>query len=142
MKKTILIVLLLSTILLKAQIPVKLSGYEKREDGSAKITGNILEVIWPTDETNAGKIRIDLTKENPLINSLQLRQDGVFKEIASNIDPAFILTVGKRDLVSQNGWNIFFDKTAYLPHKSYALHLNKNSVEVKTSGARVQIIIS
>lgn len=141
-KKTILLVLLLSSMLVKAQIPVKLTGYEKKKEGSATVKGNILEVVWPTGETNAGKINIDLKKGSPLINSLQLSQDGVFKEIASNLDPAFILTVGKRDLISQNGWNIFFDKTAYLPHKSYAVNLNKNSVEVKKSGSRVQIIIS
>jgi len=141
-KKTMLLFFLFTAMQVKAQVPVKLNGYGKKKEGSAIVKGNVLEVTWPTDETNQGKIKIDLRKESPLINSLQLSQNGVFKEIASNIDPAFVLTVGKRDLKSQNGWNIFFDKTAYLPHKSYALNLNKNSVEVKSSGSRVQIIVS
>src|SRR5690606_6314795 len=91
---------------------------------------------------DVGKIRINLIETEPLVNSLQLSHDGVFNKIVTNLHPVFLLTVGKRDLISQNGWNIFFDKTAYLPHQSYVVRLDKRSAEVIRSGSWVKIRIS
>jgi hypothetical protein len=73
---------------------------------------------------------------------LQIGTNAKFKTIADHLDPAIILTVGKRDLVSQNGWNIFFDKTAYLKYKSYPVVLDKTGVKVVTSGSQTEIIVS
>lgn len=56
------------------------------------------------------------------------------KEIGVNPDPVFLLTVGMRDLVSQNGWNIFFDKTNKLTNKTYAVNLKKQSAIGASSG--------
>jgi hypothetical protein len=58
------------------------------------------------------------------------------------LDPTFVLTVGKRDLSKASGWNIFFDKTAYLPYEAYVLKLEKRDVCVKSQGSRTQIIVS
>jgi hypothetical protein len=45
-------------------------------------------------------------------------------------------------LISQNGWNIFFDKTAYQKYTSYPVKLAKSGVKVITSGSQTEIIVS
>lgn len=142
-KKICIVLLYLVTIsFAKAQIPVDFSGLDKQSGSAAVVNGKLLEVSWPTGETEKGKIIINLEKEMPLIRSIQLSGEGVNKEIATDLEPAFILTVGKRDLVSQNGWNIFFDKTAYLPYTSYPVVLEKREAKVTSDGSQTRITIS
>ena len=83
-------------------------------------------------------LRLDLSKDKPLFKSIPGTST---KVIAKNIDPAFILTIGKRDLVSQNGWNIFFDKVPLKPHQSYIVNLSKDSAAIITKGAHTIIRI-
>ncbi|QHT66238.1 hypothetical protein GXP67_05975 [Rhodocytophaga rosea] len=142
MKYILVITCLTIYSLVHAQIPLDLSGFDKK--GSVKIirNENLLEVTWPTGETAQGKFVIDLEKKHPLFNSIQISDGSNFTEIAKAIDPAFLLTVGKRDLVKQNGWNIFFDQTAYLPHQTYNVILEKQSAKVVSAGSQTQIIIA
>ncbi len=121
------------------QLKVDLSGYQKKNGTAVSVKGNLLMVSWPTDQKENGKLIIDLAPQKPLFNSIQLSNSGAFFEIAKALDPAFVLTVGKRDLISQNGWNIFFDRTNKRPHKSYAVQLTKRSANVRTVGARTII---
>jgi hypothetical protein len=70
-----------------------------------------------------------------------LQEGSRIHQIASGLDPVFILTVGKRDLVSQNGWNIFFDKVPNKPFKSYNIEFNKHSAAIRSIGTRTVISI-
>ena len=107
--------LFLNVISGNAQIPVNTTEF-KKESGSRVIKGkDKLEISWPAGNSQTAKIILDLRKENPLFGSIQLGNKNAMKEIAVGIDPAFVLTVGKRDLISQNGWNIFFDKVPLKP---------------------------
>jgi hypothetical protein len=133
---------LLQCVLSQAQVPVDLVGFDKKKGANAAISGDMLQIEWPAGAARTGKISIDLNKAQPLIGALQMGANGKFKTIATNLDPAIILTVGKRDLVSQNGWNIFFDKTAYLPYKNYVVGLDKSAVKVATSGSRTELTVS
>lgn len=127
---------------LKAQIPVDLKSFDNKSGVSAKVNGNVLEVVWPAGADEFGSVSIDLRKTQPLISSLKIGTKSNLKTIAKNLDPAIILTIGKRDLISQNGWNIFFDKTAYLPSESFVVNLDKKEAKVVTSGGQTEIIIS
>lgn len=122
----------------KAQTYLDMSAYNKAGEAKISINNNILSATWPTGKNESGKLLLDLSKENPLFKSIQLDN----KEIALGLDPVFILTVGKRDLVSQNGWNIFFDKVPLKPHESYVVHFEKDSASVRTEGAHTIIRIS
>ncbi len=141
MKYPLLSLLLLAGTTVFAQIPVDLKAFDSKSGTSAKVVGNVLEVEWPTGKNEFGKVAVDLRKAQPLIGSLQIGTKNNYKTIARDLDPAVILTIGKRDLISQNGWNIFFDKTAYLPHKSIAVVLDKKDVKVVTSGGQTEIIV-
>jgi hypothetical protein len=142
MRQIVILVLCVLPTWLQAQIPVDLKGFDKKKGVQATVEGDKLLVEWPAGKLESGRVIIDLNKSQPLIGSLQIGTNAKFKTIADHLDPAIILTVGKRDLVSQNGWNIFFDKTAYLPYKSYPVVLDKGGVKVVTSGSQTEIIVS
>jgi hypothetical protein len=142
MRQIVILVLCVLPTRLQAQVPVDLKGFDKKNGAQATVEGDKLLVEWPAGKSESGRVIIDLNKSQPLIGSLQIGTNAKFKTIADHLDPAIILTVGKRDLVSQNGWNIFFDKTAYLPYKSYPVVLDKGGVKVVTSGSQTEIIVS
>ncbi len=142
MKGRLLLLLLIIGSTIHAQIPVDLAGFQKKNGVDAVQQGNNLVISWPAGAKESGKLVIDLADGKPLFSSIQKSQKGTFNEIAKALDPAFVLTIGKRDLVSQNGWNIFFDKTNKLPHTSYAVTLTKRTASVHSQGSRTVIRVS
>lgn len=140
MKVIFCLLVLTSVFSAKAQIPVDLSHYTQKAKTAVK--DSLLTITWPAGKTEQGKIILNLENKKPLFKSIQLSSDNIYKEIGSELDPAFILTIGKRDLVSQNGWNIFFDSTNRASHKSFNTILNKQSVSVSSSGSRTIIKVT
>src|SRR5436305_5305864 len=110
-----------------SQVDIDLSAFDKNSNVKLAAAKDKLNITWPTSKSEHGKIVLDLENNKPLFSSIQLSSLGVFKEIAKGLDPAFLLTIGKRDLVSQNGWNIFFDKTNKLPHQTYIVQIDKRN---------------
>ncbi|MBE9584652.1 hypothetical protein IM792_09360 [Mucilaginibacter sp. JRF] len=139
MRKAILLVLWLCPLLLNAQTAVNFSGFNKSGPVKAVVNNQVLTVNWPVGGNEKGQLLIDLRQGSPLLKSLQVSQNKVYKEVGSALDPAFVLTVGKRDLISQNGWNIFFDKVPQKPHQSYPVKFEKSSSSVRTAGSRTVI---
>ncbi|MDQ2719464.1 MAG: hypothetical protein M3Z26_06855 [Bacteroidota bacterium] len=121
-----------------AQSSVNTDQYDKKSEAKISVLDNILTVSWPVAKNDFGKLLLDLSKDKPLFKSIRSGN----KEIAKDIDPAFILTIGKRNLISQNGWNIFFDKVPLKPHESYTVNFEKDSVNVISEGAHTIIRIS
>ena len=137
-KSTFALFFILINIFCKAQNFVNLSAYNKKSEAKISVNNNLLTVSWPVGKNDFGKLLLDLSKDKPLFKSIQLKN----KELAAGLDPAFILTIGKRDLISQNGWNIFFDKVPLKPHESYTLNFVKDSASVTSEGAHTIIRIS
>ncbi|MDJ1479893.1 hypothetical protein QNI16_05305 [Cytophagaceae bacterium YF14B1] len=140
--KNIALLILFSPILcpvIYGQMPIDWTGYQRKSGISVTQTGNKLEINWPTEAREKAQMILNLESGQPLFYSLQVSQRGVLKEIASDLDPAFVLTIGKRDLISQNGWNIFFDKTNKRPHQSYVIGLDKQKASVQSMGSRTVI---
>ncbi|MES2376818.1 MAG: hypothetical protein V4553_09580 [Bacteroidota bacterium] len=120
-----------------AQTAVNLRGFNKTSGVIVKTTGSKIDLTWPTGAAMHGRVVLDLDKNNPLFKSIQATDKGAYKEVAANLNPEFILTIGKRDLVSQNGWNIFFDRVPTKPFKAYhAEMVDKQNASVKTEGSR------
>src|SRR5680860_1338359 len=142
MKILLLLPFLISSTLALAQSPIDLSDFDKKGGATAAVKGDVLEITWPTGETEKGKVLIDLEKGKPLFGSIQISKEGALKEIANELDPVFILTVGKRDLTKKSGWNIFFDKTAYLPYEAHSVKLEKRDARVTSQGSRTKVIVS
>jgi hypothetical protein len=125
-----------------AQAPVDMSKYSRKNGASVMVSNNLILVSWPVSEKDSGKISVNLEKGRPLLGSIGVTRGGMLHDIVKDVDPAFILTVGRRDLVSQNGWNIFFDMTAFRPYKAYVVNLAKNSASVASIGSRTTISIA
>ncbi|WP_426292991.1 hypothetical protein ACN9ML_26645 [Dyadobacter endophyticus] len=142
MRKILFFFLSMAAVNLQAQVPVDLKGFDKKSGVQATVGEAMLSIEWPAGNAETAKVSIDLNKTNPLIGSLGVGTKEKQYTIARNLDPAIILTVGKRDLVSQNGWNIFFDKTAYQKYQSYAVKLEKTDVKVVSSGSRTEITVN
>ena len=133
----VLCLALFNYLVITAQIPVKITS--GKNGAVASSDNDILRVKWPAGNSRTAQIEINLNKDNALIKSLSLIEQGKTTEIASSLDPAFILTVGKRDLVPQKGWNIFFDKVPDKPHHAYHVNLEKKSVTVSEDGTRTVV---
>ncbi len=126
----------------QSQTPVDLKSFNKRSGTSVSVDKNNLDLRWPVSKTEKGRIVLNLEKSAALIRSLSVSEKGKFKEISTDLNPAFVLTVGKRDLISQNGWNIFFDKTSTGPQQAYTVTMDKTAASVRTEGSRTVVSIS
>ena len=133
--------LLFNLAAVEAQVPVSLKNFSNKNGAKVQVKNNKIFVSWPVSKEEKGQIILNLEKDKPLFNSIGLTQNKVLKEIINNVDPLFLLTVGKRDLVSQNGWNIFFDKVPLKPHKSYVVVLDKKEANVSNTHSRTTIKI-
>ncbi len=142
MKRYLLLFCCLISAFAKAQAPVDLKSFSAKTGVTAAVKGNSLDISWPAGNQEKGRILFNLEKDKPLFESVQLTERGAYKEIAAGLDPAFVLTVGKRDLTKESGWNIFFDRTAYLPYQAYTVRVAKRSAKVVSTGSRTRIIVS
>lgn len=129
-----------------AQVQVDLSGFDPESDTEVVQDGDFLQVTWPAGNSESGLLTLGLQKDAPLFRSIGMSSEGAFKTIAEGVDPAFLVTVGKRNLgVERNGtklgWTIFFDNPPHSPHKAYAVKLNKRQVNVTTEGSRTHIVV-
>ncbi len=119
MKYALTIILLYSFCIVQAQVPVDLKKFSSKNGAKIQVMDNKIFVSWPVNKTQQGRLVLDLKTNQPLFSSIGLMKGTVVKEICKNLDPVFVVTVGKRDLVSQNGWNIFFDKVPSKPFQSH-----------------------
>ncbi len=124
------------------QFPISLKDFSTKSGVKVASAKNIVTVTWPAGNTSEGSLKFNMQNGKPLFGKIALISGGKSKTIIQNIDPQFILSIGKRDLISQNGWNIFFDKVPLKPHRSYKINLQKKSIRVKTLGSRTIITIA
>jgi len=140
MRCYILSLLIVSFCTLQAQVKVDLKNFNKKNGASAVSRDNQLTVSWPAGPDKTGKLVFDLAAGTPVFKSIILQEGNKDHIIAAALDPAFILTVGKRDLVSQNGWNIFFDKVPNKPFKAYKVNIDKSApAAVQSAGERTTV---
>jgi hypothetical protein len=143
MKKILLICLLSCGLNSFAQSPlVDLSGL-KKNGATVTVNQKLITVNWPAGKSGTGKMIIDLDKNKPLFSSIQLGKGKMIKEITSGLDPAFVLTVGKRTLSpNSGGWDVFFDRVPKKPYKSYAINIDKRNAKVSTNGQQTIVRIA
>jgi hypothetical protein len=124
-----------------AQIKVDIKNFNTANGSSLHFNKTGFSVSWPAGKKLSGELIINLQAGKPLFSSIQLTKNGRIIRVMKDTDPAFLLTIGKRDLVSQNGWNIFFDKVPLKPHQSYGVELKRKTATVCTEGSHTIIRI-
>ncbi len=122
-----------------AQIPVDLSEF-KKNGATIALDKQLLTVSWPAGVNRTGRITLDLDNEKPLFRNIQLGSGTKYTRIAENIDPVFLLTIGKRTLSpSSGGWDVFFDRVPRRPYETYKVEFQKQNVKVRSKG--IQTIV-
>ncbi len=96
-------------------------------------------VEWPAGKDQRGRLVLSMTEDSALIRSVMVFTGRVSKVVVRDVDPNFLLRVGKRDLVSQNGWNIFFDKVPLKPWRSFPVVLRKRAVVISRIAGRTVV---
>jgi len=131
---------LISTIA-NAQTKLDLSAFNKNGAAKVSVNNNLITLNWPAGAANTGELVLDLNNANPLFNTIKLGNKTAMKKISGGLDPAFILTIGKRTLdPSSGGWDVFFDRVPTKPYKSYNVAFTKsNSASVSSNGGRTTI---
>jgi len=124
------------------QSPIDLSGFDKKGVVKAKVQTNTIQITWPTGASEEGSILLNMEEGQPLFKSISLIDGERIIDIVQEVDPVFILTVGKRDLTKPHGWDIFFDRTAYLPYEEYPVELKRRQAKLVTEGSRTHVVIS
>lgn len=121
----------------------KLDTKQFNVKGEAKITSqqHLVEITWPAGEQKVGKVQFDLSPSSPLFKRIAIGTATESHTVSEDLDPAFLLSIGKRDLLSQNGWNIFFDKVPLRPFKTFPVILEKSDIAVKSVGSRTVVTI-
>ncbi|MDX3912953.1 MAG: hypothetical protein QHC79_05385 [Pseudosphingobacterium sp.] len=138
---SLLLVYYTNTLL--AQTPtVNRQKFDKKAGADLNYRNDILAIKWPAGNNHYGQVELNMQAGKPLFSRILLTKGKVSKLISSNLDPSFLLTIGKRDLVSQNGWNIFFDKVPQKPYNTHEVKLEKSDATVETIGSRTVVKIS
>ncbi|SFU09251.1 hypothetical protein SAMN04489724_3883 [Algoriphagus locisalis] len=138
----LLSLLFINTIFVFAQSKVNLTGFSSENGASVEEQNGMVIVSWPAGSHEKGRLQLDMHEGTPLLSAIQLEDAEGLKEIAQNVNPLFLLTVGQRDLSKESGWNIFFDRTAYNPYKAFKVSLEKETITVKSHGKRTIIRVN
>ncbi len=118
------------------------SEYDATCGTEITIIENGLQVSWQVTETESSSVVFNFNGASPLIDRIDITDgNGISNVIARNVHPAFILTVGERDLEKRDGWNIFFDKVHHKPYDSYTAKINPVGVKVTSVGRRCTVEI-
>lgn len=141
MKIRILIILFFAFSTGNAQLRVDVKNFRTVSGARVRQSSNTLFVSWPAGTKQQGQLVLNLDQGQALFQQVSLAENGDARIIAKNLDPVFLLTVGKRDLVSQNGWNVFFDKVPLKPFQAYRVMLEKKNASVRSEGSRTVISI-
>src|SRR6187402_1395312 len=80
----------------QGQVNIDLSDVDKNGNVKAAVSKNLLHVSWPLAGEDKATIIINLSDGKPLLKSLQVSSFGKLKEIGVDLNPEFLLTVGKR----------------------------------------------
>ncbi len=124
-----------------AQIKLDTTSFSRNSNVTIKQDDNLVQLTWPVGSGKLGKLVFNLSPAAALIKSIETGSKDQYKIIAAHMDAAFLLSVGKRDLLSQNGWNIFFDKVPARPYSTHRVVLEKTSISAERIGSRTIVRI-
>lgn len=127
---------------IRAQVPVDLHGYNSKGAVKVVAANQLITLTWPAGGGQQARMVLDLHDKAPLFKEMSLNGGTGWQQVVTGLEPVFFLTTGKRDLISQNGWNIFFDKTDKLPRNSYVVQLHKDSATLHSDGTHTVIRIA
>ncbi|SDE06115.1 CehA/McbA family metallohydrolase domain-containing protein [Niabella drilacis] len=141
LNKTILLVLLFSTLAPGAQPAIDLSGL-KKNGARVHTDKSYITIQWPAGKSGMVKMILDRDPARPLFHSIQAGSANRFTEVVKELDPVFILREGKRTLSpSSGGWDVFFDKVPTRPYITGLMTFSNRNGSVSSDGSRTIVKI-
>ena len=123
-----------------SQVTVDLAQFSKGGEANVSVKGSVVQLNWAAGGSARGEMLLDLQNGHPLFQRIALLNNGKTSVIARGLDPAFILTVGKRTLdPASGGWDVFFDRVPTKPYRSYTVEFNKSAASISSTG--IQTIV-
>jgi len=142
MKKSLPILIISCIFFLHARAQVDLKAF-KSNGTTVAVRQKGFVVSWPVGNSSIGRMVLDLENGKPLFSSLQMGKKDALNVVAKNLDPVFILRVGKRTLSPESGgWDVFFDRVPTRPYTTNLVKFEKGSASVLTHGAQTVIKIA
>ncbi|MCX2496111.1 hypothetical protein OQX63_21625 [Pedobacter sp. PF22-3] len=142
MKKSLPIFIIICIFFINASAQVNLKAF-KPNGATVYVRQKGVIVNWPVGNNAIGKMVLDLENGKPLFSSLQMGKKGAFKVVAANLDPVFILRVGKRTLSPESGgWDVFFDRVPNRPYTTNLVKFEKGNASVSTHGMQTVVKIA
>jgi hypothetical protein len=112
---------------------------------------NRLQVGWSLDDRGNkefGRLTLDLTAGKPLVESIGIAPSATDPAaiLLQGVEPVTFLTVGTRNAPpgrppQMSVWNVFFDKPATRPYRTYSSRLELKQVRVSSEGRRATIAL-
>jgi len=132
-----------------AQVAVDPTHYSEGCGVQVRQVEDSVVIRWPTDETMYGELVLDLRVDRPLIKQLGLAEgeSAPSTPLLLSVEPTVFLTVGTREAPpgrppQMSIWNVFFDKPASRPYRTYTSRLARRRVTVSSSGRRATVSVS
>jgi hypothetical protein len=130
-----------------APVDVDFSRYQKDSAITVATNGpDLLRIVWPTSEYVRGEMALNLQADQPLIQSLSLKNGNKpAKIIATGLDPVTTLTIGERDrqkFAEAFRGMVFFENPRQRPHATHTVVLTRKRVVVSGNRTRVTVSIS
>lgn len=124
------------------------SGYSPDCGVDIYRSGNLLQVSWPMEQGEIGRMTLDLEPGRPLIQSLgvALANTSVHASTLRDVEPAFWLTVGTRMAPpgrpeGMSVWNTFFDTVPDRPTKTHRSQLTQRGARITSRGRRATVAV-
>ena len=112
-------------------------GIEVTQDAS------LVQVTWPLDSGQRGRLTFDLTRNRPLIHTAAAssKDSASFRPIARGLDPMVQVRIGNRDLEKRGGWTVFFDRMQRKPSEVFRARIEQKRAIVTSNARRVTLTI-
>jgi hypothetical protein len=128
-------------------IRVDFSAYRPSCGVEVKQEGESLRIGWPMDRNEIGHLRLDLRSGQPLIESLGIASGLTEVDtLVRGVEPLVFLTVGTRQSPpgrppGMSIFNVFFDKPASRPYRSFLGRLDLQRARVASEGRRASVAL-
>jgi hypothetical protein len=132
-------------------IPADLSGYKGECGIDVRRDGDRLRVVWPLGDPGGkefGHLTLALAAGKPLIENLGIAPGAKEAAVAvlQGVEPVTSVTVGTRTAPGgrppqMSVWNVFFDRPAGRPHRTYPAQMDLKRVRVRSEGRRAAVTL-
>jgi hypothetical protein len=129
-------------------VALDLSRYAPSCGVEVRREGNRLTVAWPAGDKEFGRVTLNLAEGEPLLESMGLAAGatGDVTPLLAKAEPVTFLTVGTRKAPGgrppqMSAWNVFFDKPASRPYRSYVSQRRPGRARVSSEGRRATVTV-